>query len=370
MNSMFSLVQLLTYDNVDQTARTSMFGCLYSTALGSSFQTSDLPKYDHLCQSNGVGVGWIAPIYFMLFVIICGFIMMSSLIGLMISCLEQYTDIRNAEIEIWKDVDQIAIDYSITKASVKLSLKLFESIDKEEKCHLTYRDLQPLMKMAGFETDQEHLQYFLQVDRDGSGQIEFPEFLELLSILGYSLGKTALAKKTKVLEANLDKLNSMIDDIFEREDSVSLGRHRGMQMPATVVDLSLEKEHHGSVMQAVKKGYAAPAIVRPNRSALERASYRHQSKKVDLDRLKASFSQEQDDRVDLGAIRDYVNNRYGPPAEKGIIIRSANESINAIRQFEDKVVENPSKPRSVILNYSKMNTKVVPSMEMVLQDTE
>ena len=114
---MYSLIQFLTYDNVDQTARTSMFGCLHSTDLGSSFQSANLPKYDNLCTAKGVGVGWIAVVYFMFFVIICGFVMMSSLIGLMISCLEQFTDIRNAEIEIWKDVEEIAVDYSINKTS-------------------------------------------------------------------------------------------------------------------------------------------------------------------------------------------------------------------------------------------------------------
>ena len=277
-------------------------------------------------------------------------------------------------------------------------------IDKESKCHLTYRDLQPVLKVAGVESDQEQLQYFLQVDRDGSGQIEFPEFIELLSILGFSLGKTALAKKKREIENNLDKLYNMIDDIFDKEKSATTSR--GIHLPDTVVALALEKEGRvagvgGSIAEKGAGSYFATSIVKPNRSAIERKSYRIQSKKVDKSRLMASFSKEPggshvagggshvasggshvgagghkpntsyDD--EMRAIREEINKKYGTNKNESLGHSNNVANVaNAVSQFQEMAYEADirPKPRAIVLNYSKANTKVVPSTELVLQDEE
>ena len=319
-----------------------MLGCKYYN------YNAGLPKYDDMCNDNGVGVGWLAPIYFLLFAIVCGFVMFSTLIGLMISSMEQLMEIKNAEVEIWKDVHEIAKAYEISPVSVDLSLKLFESIDKEARCHLTFVDIQPLLKVAGVTDEQEQLKYYLKVDRDGSGQVEFPEFVEFLAILGFSLDKTALAKKKAVekkerermlrFAAALDNYKEVTPVISPAPNkpsgpsrTVSLGSaaqaaaaaakqpsknplsvpsEKPLTMPSektpvkpppvilpdTLVVLTLEqqKTRTGSFEQnAMQNTILANANMgKSNRTAVERKNYRNQSKKVDKKRLMQSFSVE------------------------------------------------------------------------------
>ena len=367
---MSALFQLLTYDNMDQTTRTSMFGCKYSSSLGSSYESANMPKYDDLCGKNTVGVGWIAPMFFVIFVILCGFVMMSSLVGLMISSMEQLTDIRNAEIEIWKDVDEIAEAYEITRPSVELSLKLFETIDKEVKCHLTYRDLQSLLRIAGVVEDQEQLQYYLKVDRDGSGQIEFPEFIELLAIVGFSLDKTALARKKKEIDASLSTYNkgSLPLDAIEKV----------MRLPEALVSLSVEKARNvGSHLESsFERGNNVAPMSRPNRNAIERKSYRIQSKKMDKSRLMASYCVENEGSSfsgELKSIREAINRRYSQDANDNKMrsnLRHSKDAGNSVSQFEEMPYEMEilSKPKQLIVNYSKAYPKVVAATDLFVQE--
>ena len=360
--SMMTLVQVLTYDNVDDTMRISMYGCKNYFEYHSGITT-----YDHLCDSRGVGLGWFAPLYFIFFTIICGYVMMSSLVGLMISSMEQLTDIRNAEIEIWNDVDEIAEAYELTPASIDLSLKLFESLDKEVKCHLTYRDLTPLMKAGSVMGSHEQLQYFLRVDRDGSGQIEFPEFVELISILGFALGKTPLSKK-------------------QRDDSVT----DLSDLPAPLEVVALEQKKKGdSVIEpndVFDDNFQTTMSSRPNRNAVERKSYRIQSKKIDKQRLRKSYSKEPNSSEKSFSSRDHesstMSNRI-TSAMQFAVAASAYEPIRAdshvdvdgVYNYEEMAVEMPTrvKPKPVVVNTNVVNTRKImvhSENDMVIMDEE
>ena len=380
LHSMMTLFQLLTYDNVDDTMRISMYGCKNYF----EYQNPGMNKYNDLCKENGGGLGWLAPLFFVCFTIVCGFVMMSSLVGLIISSMEQLTDIRNAEIEIWKDVDEIAEAYEMNPASISLSLKLFEAIDKEVKCHLTYRDLQPLMRVAGLMDDQEQLQYYLRVDRDGSGQIEFPEFVEFLAILGFSLGKTALSRKKKEIAAAIGA-----DD----EDSVSSTR----KLPAPLAVIALElKTKAGSVIDPAAEESEGvnlrSSMSRPNRNAVERKSYRVQSRKVDNHRLKKSFSREPG--VDVSSSEKQRSESSGGGykimnaiervndtiplgtswnvATRGGTLRQSKDVSYAVSEFEDMPldVDHRAKPNPVIVNYSKAANRIAVNSDLVLIDEE
>lgn len=200
------MIQLVTYDDMDYIMRINMLGCNY---LGYD---TGIEEYDNLCDPSSLGVGWISPLYFVCFAIVCTLILMSALIGLSISSMEKLMEIKNAELEIWEDVKEVAKAYEIEDMAIPWLLSLFEDLDKENNCHLTFIQIQPLMKSVGFEDEQEQFSIFLKVDRDGSGQVEFPEFCELISIIGLILNKTPLAKK----KARMNKHKGKFDD-FDKE---------------------------------------------------------------------------------------------------------------------------------------------------------
>lgn len=184
-----TMVQILTYDSMDNIMRINMLGCNHQ-----GYDTG-LPQYDDLCEPGAMGLGWLSPIYFVCFSIMCSIVLMSALIGLIISSMEKLMEIKSAEVEIWKDVEEVAKAYEIPAIAVPVMLSLFEDLDKDGNCHLTFVQLQPMMEVANINDEQEQFTLFIKVDRDGSGQIEFPEFCELLSIMGLILEKTPLAVK-------------------------------------------------------------------------------------------------------------------------------------------------------------------------------
>ena len=354
-----TLVEVLTYDNVDDTMRISMYGCKNYF----EYHNPDMELFNSLCGADGGGLGWLAPIFFVIFIILCGFVMMSSLVGLTISSMEQLTDIRNAEIEIWKDVDEIAREYEITQESIDGSLKLFEAIDKEVKCHLTYRDLQPLLRSTGMTDEQEQLQYYLRVDRDGSGQIEFPEFVEFLAILGYSLGKTVLSRRKEEFEAAVTGASSeSVDQMLE--------------IPAALSVLALEQRSgYGSVIDPSVEGSVnvkASAKYKYNRNAVERKSFRARSKKVDNHRLVKSIYAEKSYSVHTFS--------YGEADKRNSHINGTDKVVGVMNKWEenpmDKYLEMPleietvEKPKVVIESNKKASNAIAVSSALVFIDEE
>jgi len=197
-SSFSALIQLLTYDDFEMLVRTNMLGCGYYG------YDSGIEDFDNECRNAESGLGWIAPIFFGTFSIVCTLILMSALIGLIISAMENLMEIKDAEVEAWDAVEEVAKAYEIPSCAVPWLLELFEQLDKEENCHLTFPLIQPTMTAVGISQEQEQFNIFLRVDRDGSGQIEFPEFMELISIMGMMLERTAFGRK-KSLSSRMEQ---------------------------------------------------------------------------------------------------------------------------------------------------------------------
>jgi hypothetical protein len=192
--SIRTLIQILTMDNVDDIMRINMLSCVHSG------YDSGLASYDSLCSPNASGMGWLSPLYFITFTVSSAFIMITALIGLIMSAMENLMEIKNSEAEIWEDVAEVAEAYEIAECAIPWLLELFEKLDLDANAHLTIVQLQPLLRAVDIYDEQEQFTIFVKVDRDGSGQIEFPEFCEVVSIIGLLLKKTPLAAK-KVAKA-------------------------------------------------------------------------------------------------------------------------------------------------------------------------
>ena len=173
-----TLVQVMTFDNWSDVMRTCMYGCVnhaYNTGLS---------KFDSLCQSNGdgKGVGWWAPIYFLTFAVISGFVLTSLLTAVIITSLQLLREEYNDTDDIQRKLKLIKQMYKVNDAMVEGMLDIFERMDSNQNSYLAFKELTDIFSI--FELPEElQFEVYMKVDRDGSGQIDFSEFCEMLSLL-------------------------------------------------------------------------------------------------------------------------------------------------------------------------------------------
>ena len=173
-----TLVQVMTFDNWSDIMRTCMYGCV-----NHAYNTG-LPKFDSLCQSNGdgKGVGWWAPIYFLTFAVISGFVLTSLLTAVIITSLQLLREEYNDTDDIQRKLKVIKRMHKLNEAMVEGMLEIFERLDANQNSYLAFKELADIF--AIFELpDELQFEVYMKVDRDGSGQIDFSEFCEMLSLL-------------------------------------------------------------------------------------------------------------------------------------------------------------------------------------------
>lgn len=93
--SMRTLFQIMTLDLWSDVMRINMYGCKEE-----GFNTG-VPTFDSLCNTEGIGMGWWAPIFFCPFVVLATFVLMSTTIGVIITSLELLREEANDENSIW-----------------------------------------------------------------------------------------------------------------------------------------------------------------------------------------------------------------------------------------------------------------------------
>lgn len=214
--SLRSLLQVITLDNVGHMMRRNMLGC---AAYGYS---TDIEAFNALCH-HGRGVGWVSAVYFALFIILGSMVLISLLVGVIITSMELLReDVLEAE-GIWKEVDVVKSAFELSDVAVKMMLALFEKIDDNGDSTISFVELQPLMFAVDI-PEQDQLEFFGHVDRDDSGQIDFAEFCEIISIIGYALKRTAFAKKSTKGEEE-DSVSS-IDPISAVRQELTTTRRR------------------------------------------------------------------------------------------------------------------------------------------------
>lgn len=94
-------------------------------------------------------------------------------------------------------------------------------MDKNGNSQVTFTELQPLMGAVDIlEADQ--FEFYMHVDRDSSGQIDFSEFCELICIIGFSLKKTAAAAASNG-EGNVPQVErpSEVDAVAKRSENAA-----------------------------------------------------------------------------------------------------------------------------------------------------
>ena len=173
-----TLLEVMTLDNWSEIMRTCMYGCLY---LGYN---TGVPSYDSRCGSNGdgTGLGWWAVIYFVCFVITSAMVLVSMLIGVIITSMELLREEFRENEEIWARMDAIQVAYELTDENIEALLVLFEKIDVNNNGHLTFHELADMFLVFNM-PEETQFEFYMRVDRDSSGQIDFCEFCEMMTLI-------------------------------------------------------------------------------------------------------------------------------------------------------------------------------------------
>ena len=184
------LYQVSTLDDWSEVARTNMYGCdKYGYDSGNT-------GYDAYCE-NPEGLGYIASLYFLVFIVFGVYVLISLFVGIIITSMELLRESIKEEDEVWGKVRENQLEYSWKDSMVENLLEIFNSMDIEQNGKLTLNELKPILKIVHVtETDQFSL--FMKVDKDSSGQIDFAEFLELVHLIGIAYRDIINNKKAVV----------------------------------------------------------------------------------------------------------------------------------------------------------------------------
>ena len=174
-----TLFDSMTQDSWSQVMRACMYGCA-NFGFNSGYD-----QFDKTCLAagDGRGVGYWAPIFFVIFEILSSMVLVSLLVGVIITSLELLREDLIEEELIMSRVKVVQRRYHLDSAQVTMMLHLFERIDGNNNGSLMFEELVPLLNAVQMNTS-EQFEFFLRVDTDRSGQINFAEFCEMVALMG------------------------------------------------------------------------------------------------------------------------------------------------------------------------------------------
>lgn len=180
--TMITLFQCSTLDNWTDIMYINMYGC-------DLFGYDDFPE---LCTTPQPQFLWTA-LYFMVFILLGALVLLTLFIGVVATSMEEATH-EQEEAKIVEDkVAIIAKDNDLSRSTIEHYKEVFEYIDLNDGNFLEIDELRLGLKTAG-RTDISDIHFqklWAMVDADGSGGIDFSEFLTFM------LNLRAIGKRSK-----------------------------------------------------------------------------------------------------------------------------------------------------------------------------
>ena len=87
-------------------------------------------NHDELCSAeNSHGLGWLAAMFFFVFVVVGVMVLISLFVGVIISAMELLKDYIKEEKSVWNKVNKLQKRFNYSNADISNLLEIFDLID-------------------------------------------------------------------------------------------------------------------------------------------------------------------------------------------------------------------------------------------------
>ncbi|KAI9998837.1 hypothetical protein PInf_003428 [Phytophthora infestans] len=170
--AMISLFQLATMDGWSDVLYINYYGC-------------DLYGYDayrdlgYECKHQPGGM--LAVLYFFVFIVLGGMVLITLFIGVVTTSMEEATQEMEAEKELVRRVEALRSQHDIDAKVVASYMQVFRMLDLDGSGSVEEAELRTGLAAIGKYPTYEELKEMMDVvDEDGSGQIDIVEFVEFM----------------------------------------------------------------------------------------------------------------------------------------------------------------------------------------------
>lgn len=172
--TMITLFQCASLDNWTEIMYINLFGC-------------DIMGYDdhmELCEHPQANY-LVTSLFFVVFIVLGALVLLTLFIGVVATSMEEAADEQKQTESVDERVAEIAKDYKLSSKSVLLYREVFDALDMNGGGLIDQNELKLGMKAAGKVdiSDKQFAVLWKQVDKDGSGGIDFAEFLAFMMSL-------------------------------------------------------------------------------------------------------------------------------------------------------------------------------------------
>ncbi|CAK9092502.1 Sodium channel protein type 11 subunit alpha (Peripheral nerve sodium channel 5) (PN5) (Sensory neuron sodium channel 2) (Sodium channel protein type XI subunit alpha) (Voltage-gated sodium channel subunit alpha Nav1.9) (hNaN) [Durusdinium trenchii] len=199
--SLFTLFRCATLEDWTDVMYINMYGC-------------DMYGYDgmeELCVAPQ-SWGFLSSIYFVLFTLIGGLVLMTLFIGVVTTSMEEASSDQKEQIEILKRVEKLRDDMGLPHETIDLYKEIFHAIDIDGGGSIDEEELAIGMISIGEMFSKDDIKAMVaQVDDDNSGEIDMAEFVEFMDVF-----KRAV-ERYNAPEAKQARLEAKLRDAAERE---------------------------------------------------------------------------------------------------------------------------------------------------------
>lgn len=179
--AMLVLFQMSTFDGWSDLMYTTQYGCdMYGYS----------PEYQYECAKPQKQ--WAeSAIFWVIFVIIGGLVLLSLFIGVVGIGMEESNQMEHNTAKLLKRAADVAEKEGLTDSEIKLYKEVFDIVDFASGGSIGKAEMLLGLKVAGMDLNEEDFsKLWGKLDRDGSGNIEFVEFLQFMLFLKKLVGNS------------------------------------------------------------------------------------------------------------------------------------------------------------------------------------
>jgi Ca2+-binding EF-hand superfamily protein len=236
--AMFTLMRCATMEDWTDVMYINMFGC----------QEYPYDEFNELC-TDSQGQFWTAAIFFIFYIIVAALIMLTLVVGVITTSMEEAMAEMKDALRIKELVIQTKENYVISEKQMASFRQAFDLIDIDKGGTVSISELNVVVTMfndSGTRKSESHEDLLRRWDINGDGEVDFSEFLlvlvETLKIPKRDKSKQGFSSSIMNLSTNiLNGVGSITDRVLEAGDTKELRKEASFS--------SLDQVEEGKVVE-------------------------------------------------------------------------------------------------------------------------